>query len=142
MINFASERFDGCRRIYIAANTPSFMMKKMRIERSVIDLHLKFSKDELINLLKSAIEKDAGDFIDKLSPMILMAALSLKGDPTVFKDFVEKNNHRWVAPVARHLSKSAKSTMNTNLIFDSSSFTSPTDRSRTKSSSTRILFEN
>ena len=51
MINIDQPKFDGCRRIYMAANTPTFLVKKLRIERSVLDLHLRYSKEQLIEMV-------------------------------------------------------------------------------------------
>jgi len=141
MINLDEKQFDGCRRIYLAANTPSFIVRKMRLERSVVNLHIKFTKDHLIEMLRNSLSSEINDFNDKVRPMILMAALSFKGDPKIFEEFEDVDERRWVGAVSKFLRKFVKPTIQSNFEFRESRFQTKRNIASSRASNSRQLLD-
>ena len=141
MIDISAEKFDGCRRIYLAANTPSFLIRRMRTERAVIDLHLKSATDALLDELRTAVAGPINSFDDKVRPMILLASLSFKGDPTIFSEFEDFSGQRWVSSVAKFLKRFVRPTYKSQIDFSDISIGSISAASKSRTSNSRSLLE-
>ena len=92
-------------------------------------------------MLRESIAKPLQNFDDKVLPMILLAALSFKGDPKVFAEFESYVDRRWISAVARYLRKFVRPTKNESIDFRSSELASARAQNKRRASNSRQLLE-
>jgi hypothetical protein len=74
---------------FVLANTPLFLLRKLRSDPVVRDMALNLSDDELISALRAAVSQRPTDIREAVLPYLYLVALSIKGNVATLKQAVE-----------------------------------------------------
>ncbi len=80
MIDLDKTDFNSASSAYLVANTPLFLLRKLREDPNIGELARSVTSEQLFDALKYAAQKDANTLADRVRPFILLVALAIKGD--------------------------------------------------------------
>jgi hypothetical protein len=94
----------------LVANTPLFLIRKLRTDPVVQDIALRFASSEIVNALKVSLQADPRTFEDGVWPYVLVTALFLKGDVLPLQEAAELTspNLKWYKCIAAALLADSK----------------------------------
>jgi hypothetical protein len=67
-------------RAYAIANTPLFLLRKLRDDESIREISRAISGEEILNHIKKVLECEPKDLYEQVIPYALLVALSQKSD--------------------------------------------------------------
>lgn len=76
----------GAEGSFAVANTPLFLLRKLRGDPAVIELARNFSASDILRALKKSIRKRPHSLSDSVRPYVYLIALSIVGDAAELKE--------------------------------------------------------
>ena len=80
MTTLATTTFEAAEEAYVLANTPLFLLRKLKHDPRVVALAHSESPEQLFDALTTAVTQTPVTLADKLRPFILLIALGIKGE--------------------------------------------------------------
>jgi hypothetical protein len=96
----------SARTAFVVANTPSFLLTRLRSDPAVAAAR-RHSEQELLQALKRAVHKSPKTGDDYVLPYILLVALAGKGSRAALEQAaqIEAPHHNWYKPIVETLIK-------------------------------------
>ncbi len=93
---------------FVTANTPLFLLRKLRSDPVVRAMAFDLSEDEIIGALRSAVRRKPTDIRDAVLPYLYLVALSIKGKVVPLKQAVDIGapHAEWFKYIGNYLLKS------------------------------------
>lgn len=118
------------------ANTPLFLVNKLRGDAHVISLANRLSSTELVTNIAECLKRVPSDIYEEVEPYVYLVALVIKGDIralTTISQFTGQN-YRWFAYLSNYLLRTTPVTIRTNNsiasvpmgIYDAPKYATPT----------------
>ena len=97
--------FSDAEFVLAAANTPLFVLRKLRKDRLVITLAQTFEKEELFRRMRAALRAKLRSHTDVVRPYVYLVALSMKGDLSYLNraQKIPAKKHKWFGYIANFL---------------------------------------
>jgi hypothetical protein len=123
MIDLSGINFSGAESTLLVANTPMFIIRKLRADSAVITLARTFEADALAETLRERLTTPPQTPRDRAIPYALMVALSLKNKRAMIKDLLPNlgEHYPWLRAVGESLFSSL-SPVTTNELVASNNF--------------------
>jgi uncharacterized secreted protein with C-terminal beta-propeller domain len=117
MIDFKDINLDRARSVYLTANTPMYIVRNLRSDPEIVKLHLNNSTEVILTEIEDRLGKLPLDFDDRISPLALLAALSLKQDRVAMLKAArfDGKSYRWYKLVVDSLLQQIRPTSVTNV---------------------------
>ncbi|HTQ59586.1 MAG TPA: hypothetical protein VMI32_05155 [Candidatus Solibacter sp.] len=77
------------------ANTPYFLLRKLKTDPAVREISERFSQDEILDGLRTALEADPTESVNAVRPYVYLAALSQKPSPEALKAATTLQADKW-----------------------------------------------
>ena len=99
-------------RVFAVANTPLFLLRKLRADRGVQDIHANFTGPQILKALKSAIRKKPTTLDAATRPYAYLVALSMNTEVSYLKQAAELSvpHFDWFEYIANVLVKTRRPT--------------------------------
>jgi hypothetical protein len=81
--------YSSAEAAFVTANTPLFLLRKLRSDPVVRAMALDLSEDEIISALRSAVGQKPTDIREAVLPYLYLVALSIKGKVAPLKQAVD-----------------------------------------------------
>lgn len=78
MNSFSEANLSGASRAYAVANTPLFLLRKLREDTAVLEISQSFSADAIYSELRTAIIAVPHDIVTTVRPYVYLVALAMK----------------------------------------------------------------
>ena len=117
MTETTSYKFPGAKRAFLAANSPSYFLRKLRSDPDIQKVATTANALELITAIGAAL-KEAPVSLDQLVvPYALLAALAVKGPRSRLEEVmtIPSPHHEWFTDISTKLVDSWKTTLFTSL---------------------------
>ena len=123
------------------ANTPIFLVNKLRRDSQMAVLANKLSSTELVTNIARCLKRPPSNVYEEVEPYVYLVALAMKGDIRFLKEFtqVSDENYRWFAYLADYLFRTTTATLTTTnpvvsvpanaLVYVAPKYTTPTTTS-------------
>ena len=117
MTNLLDMRYPGAQRAYLAANSSSYFLRKLREDTDVQRAGALYSADEMVAAIKEAIGRPPSGVDELVVPYALLAALAIRGPRARLEEVaaIPSPHHEWFQDLARKLIESWKSTLVTKV---------------------------
>jgi hypothetical protein len=109
MIHRTSEQLSGARSIFAVANTPLFLVRKLRFDSATQTLGNFYSSVDLFDSLVSAVSKRPTDINEAVLPYVYLVALSMRPDAGVFlkraSSISPVSDYEWFGHISGYLAQ-------------------------------------
>ncbi len=116
----AKINYDSAVAAFAVANTPMFLLRKLRSDSAVERLTQLFSTDKLFSDLVASLGKKPENLTDAVKPYALLVALSRKGNLALLKELL-----KYPAPFSEWFSEIANILIQTSMPLTTTAFTPP-----------------
>ena len=99
MINFENTSLANAVKIYLVANTPTFIVRKLRADSFVIKLARNETTDDLYKTLQQRLNLKPNDLDEVVIPFVLVAALAQQQAIEQLRSLRSTGRYRWLAEV-------------------------------------------
>lgn len=136
MIDLQDINLDHARSVYMTANTPMYIIRNLRSDSQIMKICRQNSGEDILREIRDRLERLPLDFEDRVLPIALLVALSLKQnrDFMVEASLVNGRNCRWYRAVVDYLVQQVRPTSRLNFISNSTAALKPVVLSHSTSS--------
>jgi hypothetical protein len=88
---------DIAEKIFATANTPLFLLRKLRSDPETVRIRSRHSSDEILRELRNALKDNTGSFRSSVLPYVLLVTLSLdlENHYLIEASKLKAPHHRW-----------------------------------------------
>lgn len=106
-MNDLSKKLSEAEATMAVANTPLFLLSRLKHDPEVIRLSQSFSSDDLLTILNQSLQSPPLTLRAEVAPYVYLAALALKGDFSSFKRALTftSSDFKWFSYLANYLVK-------------------------------------
>jgi len=102
MIDLSKIDLSGAEETFALANTPFFLMKRLRSDPAVLQIAKCTPAQEILESIKSAVAEAPKNLREAIFPYVCLVALSLKSESAALKEAgaIQTNHFDWYSYVA------------------------------------------
>jgi hypothetical protein len=117
MIDILMTRYPGAQRAYLAANSSSYFLRKLREDPDVHRVGAQYSTDDIVAAIKTAVGRAPQSLEELVVPYALLASLGIRGPRARLEEVaaLDAPHHEWLQEIAARLAASWKTTILTSI---------------------------
>jgi cytochrome c-type biogenesis protein CcmH/NrfG len=111
--------FPGAESVFAIANTPLFLVRKLRADPAVQELARENTEEEILSALRAAVRNEPQSARDYVVPYVYLIALAIKNNTAALRKAIEIRPPYadWYDYIANYLVQSSTPTVRNTLIF-------------------------
>jgi hypothetical protein len=82
-------------RTFAVANTPLFLLRKLRSDPAISEIARRFSADEILDAIRDAVERDPAELLHAVRPYAYVVALSKKPQDKELREASRISAPKW-----------------------------------------------
>jgi hypothetical protein len=126
---------------FAVANTPIYLVRKLRMDQEVFEIGRTFSSDDILAAIRRAIQADPADLLNAVRPYAYLVALSMKPEIKGLQEAekIEVKPWRWYKFISNYLLETWSAPVSEQKIVYVRPVSAPTASIRTKNPATSII---